>query len=277
MRMMTVSERDTETYLYVNGLTVPHAISLSAGTELLPANWKTSRDVVEAVCDSQLDFAVASVFLPRVSSQLRVTASHGRELAIRAWNSVWDLLLLSAFFDCEAVCNFQSDLPVEQFDSAARLHVTNYHLRGLVEVRMMTNEEVNWTAANFGAARDLLDTSAFQGAVHALASYRWHSLPRAQLALLWSGIEGLFRVDTEVVFRLSLYIARFLWPDDEHARRSAFARVKQLYRGRSKAVHGGPVKDDASLVVRESAELLRTLILRSVAVRGVPDLEILAP
>ena len=31
-----------------------------------------------------------------------------------------------------------------------------------------------------------------------MASYRWHSVPRVQLAVIWSGIESLFNVNTEV-------------------------------------------------------------------------------
>ena len=62
------------------------------------------------------------------------------------------------------------------------------------------------------AAKALLDDDGYSNAVHCLSSYRWHSMPRAQLALLWSGIEGLFRVDHELSFRLSLYAAKFLCP-----------------------------------------------------------------
>lgn len=277
MRTMPVSEAERETYLYVNGLTVARPLALSANVELQPTAWSTSRDIVEPLCESQLDFAVASVFLPSVSSQLRVTAASGRELATLTWNSVWDAVLLSAFCDCEAVCNFQCSTTVEQFGPKSRLHVTNYHLRGLGEVHTMTDEEAVWVARNFGAARSLLREPSFQAAVHALASYRWHSLPRARLALLWSGIEGLFSIETEVVFRLSLYIARFLWPDDEQSRRSLFINVKKLYKSRSAAVHGGKLKEDPDVIVHRAAELLRTLLFRCVAINAIPNAEQLAP
>ena len=274
---MPVAETETETYLYVNGLSVDRPIALNPHVTLHPATWVASREVVEPLCESQLDFAVASVFLPHVTSQLRVTASTGRELATLAWNSVWDAVLLSALCDCEAVCNFQCSTAVEKLGPDSRLHITNYQLRGLVEVHTMTAAEADWAVTSFGVARRLLSDSSFQAAVHALASYRWHSLPRARLALLWSGIEGLFRIESEVVFRLSLYVAKFLWPDDEDRRRSAFAEVKTLYKARSAAVHGGKLKENPGVTVQRSAILLRQLLFRCVSLDDVPKVERLAP
>lgn len=272
-----MADSEREAYLYINGITATGPLSLSADVELRPAAWTTSRDIVEPLCTSQLDFAVASVFLPRVSGELRVTASSGREVAVLAWNSVWDAVLLSAFCDCEAVCNFQSNTSVEQFGPSSRLQVTNYQLRGLAEVHEMTDEETAWVAGNFRTARALLAADGFRDAVHALASYRWHSLPRARLALLWSAIEGLFGIETEVVFRLSLYVARFLWQDDDERRRATFASVKKLYKSRSAAVHGGKLKEEPNVIVNQSADLLRAILFRCVAINGVPDADRLAP
>jgi hypothetical protein len=64
-------------------------------------------------------------------------------------------------------------------------------------------------AANVVLLLRLLNEAAFQNAVHCLATYRWHSTAAPQLAIIWSGIEGLFGVDTEPSFRVSLYCARF--------------------------------------------------------------------
>ena len=76
---------------------------------------------------------------------------------------------------------------------------------------------------------------------HAMASYRWHSVPRVQLAILWSGIESLFNVNAEVSFRISLYIANFLSDDSEQADK-IFKKVKKLYSACSTAVHDKEVK-----------------------------------
>jgi hypothetical protein len=274
---MLISTSKDETYLYINGLAVERRIPLSSTVELLPARWVMSRDIIERLCESQLDFTVASVFLPRITSQLRVKASTAHDLAVLAWNSVWDAVLLGAFFDCEAICNFQCSTSSESVGPESQLRITNYHLRGLGEAHVVTDTEAAWIVSNFERARTLLKQKSFQEGVHALASYRWHSVARARLALLWSGIEGLFGVESEVVFRLSLYVARFLWPEDNTRRATTFAQVKRLYKSRSSAVHGGTLKGDSQETILQSAQLLRDLLYRCVAMNAVPDAASLAP
>ncbi|SFI59178.1 HEPN domain-containing protein [Nitrosomonas sp. Nm34] len=187
-------------------------------------------------------------------------------------------MLLSALFDCEAACNFQSRLPAEQFGQESALEITNYHLRGLTGApRALNDKEASWVEASFAKARDLLERDEFRNAVHCMATYRWHSHPRARLALLWSGIEGLFKIESEIVFRLSLYIARYLEPESNAKRKELFAAVKKLYKHRSAAVHGSPMKNTAQDDVETSSKLLNQLILACIAKGDTPCIEELAP
>ena len=103
-----------------------------------------------------------------------------------------------------------------------------------------------------------------------MASYRWHSMPRIQLAILWSGIESLFNVSTEVSFRVTLYIARFLADRDDIKANEIFKKVKKLYNMRSSAVHGNKMKEDISSFVDDSAALLNQLILSSAEIGELP-------
>ena len=103
-----------------------------------------------------------------------------------------------------------------------------------------------------------------------MASYRWHSMPRIQLAILWSGIESLFNVSTEVSFRVTLYIARFLAGRDDIKANEIFKKVKKLYNMRSSAVHGNKMKEDISSFVDDSAALLNQLILSSADIGELP-------
>jgi hypothetical protein len=98
-----------------------------------------------------------------------------------------------------------------------------------------------------------------------------------RLAILWAGIEGLFGVESEIVFRLSLYIARYLFPNDEPMRSQTFNKVKQLYKQRSAAVHGSRVKGDVSTDVTDSALLLGQLVRKCVEARELPQTDRLAP
>lgn len=151
-------------------------------------------------------------------------------------------------------------------------------MRGLTNsVYMLNNEEADWVEHNFEAAKCLLDKSEFQNAVHSLATYRWHSHPRARLALLWSGIEGLFRIESELVFRLSLYISRFLHPDNKDEMKATFSDVKKLYKQRSAAVHGSTIKGETGKGVEESVLLLKKLVQQCITNGGLPCVEELVP
>jgi hypothetical protein len=275
---MRISGGGLRTFLYINGVSVGRTLRLGDHVELRPARCSPRPEDIIAVSKSETDVGVAALFLRQVGCQLCITGDNPKQVATRAWNALWDATLLSAFAQCEAVCNFQCDAPAEEFGAKSRLEVTNYHLRGLVaEPRALTEGESSWIEENFAVARDLLDCEPFRDGIHALASFRWHTLPRARLALLWSGIEGLFQVETEVVFRVSLYASRFLWPDEQADRAAAFAHVKQLYKQRSAAVHGARVKGDSNVAVEESAALLLALLRRCVEIGALPDPDQLAP
>lgn len=270
---------EAETYLYLNGLCTDRAVRLSEHLELLPAQADCSLDLFLGLGKTDIDISVISLFLPQVTSQLKVNGKDAKDTAIRAWNAVWDGLLLGALVGAEVMCNIQSEVPAEQLTPESIAAVTNYHLRGLSRgtTVTLTEADISWIQNNYEKARSLLDNESFQNAAHCLASYRWHSMPRARLAILWAGIEGLFGVDSEIVFRVSLYAARFLEPHDGAMQREVFGRVKELYKLRSKAVHGGRMKGNANEGVDESALLLRALIRRCAELGSMPNIESLVP
>lgn len=261
-------------YLYLHGLAVPSAITLAEGVCLMPAGCAELCPSLLDGLERDEDRAVLMLFLPRVASQLRITGANGREVAARAWNSVWDAMLVGALAGCEVVCNLQSSLPVEELTASSTIHVTNHHLRGLRSwpPLMLEEEQLAWLSSNYASARALTDKEAYRDAVHALASYKWHSLPRAQLAMLWSGIEGLFGIDSEITFKLSLGIAKFLGETADE-QRQIFQQTKALYKARSKAVHGGRIKGNAEDAVSESATLLNRLVFKAAERGQVPDIE----
>jgi Apea-like HEPN len=276
---MRLSGRGKETYLYLNGLVVETSIRLGDHVELQPASCAPTPDSIIKTSASETDLAVATLFLRSVRAQIHVTANSPKELATIAWNTIWDAVLLSAFFNTEVVCNLQCDTPASEFGPQSHLEVTNYHLRGLSrdDPHKITEEEADWLARNMSYARSLLDQPSFQTSVHRLASFRWHSLPRVRLAILWAGIEGLFGVDSEITFRLSLYIARYLFPDDAAKRLETFNTIKRLYKQRSAAVHGSRIKGDVAISVAKSATILQRLVRQCVEKRALPQTEILAP
>jgi hypothetical protein len=177
---MQVVGTGNQTFLLVNGLSLNRRIRLYEGVAIEPANGTVEMAQVIDPFTRGLEHAIATIFLPIVRCQIEVKASNPKALAIKAWNAVWDAVLLSALFNCEAECNLQSNVPVDQISTGCNLRVTNYHLRGLSlsGPRVLSEQESKWVERYFPTAKNLLDDWRFQNAVHALSSFRWHAYPR---------------------------------------------------------------------------------------------------
>lgn len=265
----------THLYLYVNGLGVPRAVSLGDGLSLEPVN-VDPRTYLPATVQTAMHAHAAGVvylFLGQIRTELRVHADNAKDLVMRAWNAQWDILFINAVFDREAQINLTSETSASELEDTSTVYVQNFALRGFGRGELPTpllEEQCVWLESHVEAGRRLLERELFQNSLHCLATYRWHSLPRARLALIWAGIEGLFHVDSEIRFRLSACIARFLGGEDAAARKVVFDQVRRLYNTRSTAVHGGALKGDPQALVDESADLLRRLIRHCVESGGTP-------
>ena len=275
---MQVHKGENKSYLFINGIEVTRPIIIDKQTELLPAKCAYNESVLKSFSSSDISYGVALMFLPLVSGQICISSDNPEDLVKLAWNSLWDGVLLGAFYDCDVSCNFQSNTAAQDLNNDSRVEITNYHLRGLcTEPYKLTEENSLWLEKNFITARKLLDVHEFQHAAHCLSTYRWHTYSSARLAIIWSGIEGLFKIETEIVFRLSLYISRFLEPNDKTKREELFKGVKKLYRTRSSAVHGSKIKGSAETGVEDSVKLLNRLILECIKINSIPNADDLAP
>lgn len=264
----------TDTYLYVNGISCNTRILLHENVALQPVTADFHYGKVSALLKSDVDYAVAVVSGRSIASQLHITASDAEELAISAWNAQWDCLLLGALFRCDAMCNIQSDKPVEELKNASYVNITNYTFRAVFsKPYQLETSDVEWISLYYSQAHELLEKNdSFNIAVHAMASYRWHSVLRVQLAILWSGIEALFEVHDEISFRISLCIANFLSGKDIPQAKALFKKVRALYSSRSASVHGGKIKGNIEDIVEESAELLNLIIRRCAELGALPDM-----
>lgn len=276
---MPIIARGNETYLLLTGISVINRVQLGSQIELLPAVCQVSPEQLAGIMKNNFEYAISLLVVPLIRSQLHLTADTPKDLAMLGWNAQWDCLLLSALFDRDVLWNLQSDKPADEIGPGISVNVTNSHLSGLnaLPAYELTSDDEQWLQMYAGRARKLLEDPGFQTAVHSLASFHWHPHPRTRLALIWSGIEALFGIDSEVVFRVSLYTAKFLAPDDTSERVKIFADVKRLYKQRSAAVHGSKMKGDLQLAVQESAALLRRLIRRCVENKELPPVKTLAP
>lgn len=255
---------------------MPRPVKLCPAVELLPATSIDDPNVALQAATTSEDAAVFLLFLPWIDSQLRIVARDQKALATLVWNAGWDALLLSAVFATEISQNIESESPAGEVSGQTALRVTNAHLYGGRREPIEIDEsDCLWLEQHFLSARELLGNEAFASSMHCLASYHWHPHPRSRLALLWAGIEGLFKIESELTFRLSLTAAKFLEPHDRDAARATFIAIKRLYKHRSLAVHGGKLKGNNTVLVSESAQLLQSLVRRCIEFQALPDVDAL--
>lgn len=134
-----------------------------------------------------------------------------------------------------------------------------------------TEEDAEWCRGHFDKFNQLCaDSDKFRFALEAAIDWRYAKDHRAAISRLWAGIESLFGVSAELVYRLSVYSAALLSPRGA-GRTAMYERVKKLYSVRSKAVHGDKVTDDKlTQGAAESFELLRSLLLLAIDRGRVP-------
>lgn len=160
-------------------------------------------------------------------------------------------------------------------------NLLDYHLQ-ILAVGGSRQDPVNeadaeWFQTHFATFNTLAAESArFRFALEGAVDWRYAIDLRSAIARIWSAIEALFRLSSELSYRLSLYAASLLEPRGE-ARKTRYESVRRLYDLRSKAVHGGQIlEDDLKSATRESFSLLQALILLTIEkghVLGTDDFE----
>lgn len=142
----------------------------------------------------------------------------------------------------------------------------DYHLKVLrvTESRLgpPSEEDATWARAHFDEFNQLAaEDEAFRFALEAVIDWRFATDRRAAIARIWSGLEGLFGIRSELVFRLSSLAASLLEPRGPD-RVDRFVQIKKLYAARSKAVHGANLESNAvQRALDGSYALLRDLLL----------------
>lgn len=204
---------------------------------------------------------------------LLLLRGYGKHLALACCNYSWDLIAghqqrTSEIFKKQlaeegvesAVYKSKRELP--KFDG----NLLDFHTHFLVskesKKETLTAEDANWTNSNFERFNKLAaESEKFRFALEAAVDWRFSKNPRIAIARLWSGIESLFGITSELVFRISL-ICAFLLESPGETRLARFRTVKKLYGIRSKAVHGDDLSEEKLYQgMADSFELLRDLIL----------------
>ena len=104
----------------------------------------------------------------------------------------------------------------------------------------------------------------FRLALEAAIDWRYAKEPRLAVSRIWSGIEAVFGVTSELVYRISIFSASLLEERGE-PRKTRLQAVKRLYGLRSKAVHGEPLPPETLVsAMNDSHRLLRELLLLTI-------------
>lgn len=154
----------------------------------------------------------------------------------------------------------------------------DYHLKMLVpkdfKQRAFDAEDAAWIARHLDTFNELAAHSErFRFALEAAVDWRYSKDARAAIARLWAGIESLFGISSELVYRISLLAAVLLHPRGE-ARFRAYKRVRASYAVRSKAVHGEPISDEKLYAgMSEAFDILSSLLLNIIQRARVPTEE----
>ncbi len=128
--------------------------------------------------------------------------------------------------------------------------------------RIITNEDVAWVATYLVPFVQLLEKTDFRLAVDSFCLHNQLANRRAAATILWSGIEALFHINTELRFRLAACIAATL-EDRGAGRTDCYRRIKRLYDFRSRLVHGADAADVAVVEhIVEVRKILSRLICR---------------
>lgn len=284
-------QKDGNCYVLLYGVPQPsNPVTLAPGIGLLPLPYPL--DVFDLAALGAVGFREWAALEPfirgcacEIKSALDSATEPGLDTLNRAWLAV-ALLVLQGFTSAKgiAVSRYRwQDVPIpgssaswiEPVDPSKRRARTDLppFQGGLLDLhfRMLSAgdqpQEVSaactdWLAEAFPVANVLVaENPSFYLALQAATDWRFAADARSAIARLWSGIEAIFGVSSELVFRISLLGASLTEPRGE-SRLSRFQEIKKLYGLRSKAVHGDKLSDDKmSEAMLGSLALLRDLLI----------------
>lgn len=272
MTSVCVKAGETEGYLYLIGVEPSSEVILNENVVLEPVECRPDPDaMIDSVMkygsksEINLGIVIATLRLTRAQFHIKTSSADGRSLAVNTRNAQTDICLLSALLHKEIYWNLQCNVSADQFNQSSFMNVIMSHQLFLPRsIEVIERDECKLIESVFVSASEMMDKPAFATAVNALWSYRQSLRPSVQLAILWAGIEALFRVQAELRFRISLLTSKFLDGDADE-----YIAIRKLYDDRSKAVHEGIVK--SKVAVESTAALLHKLILKCIEINDLPN------
>ena len=195
----------------------------------------------------------------------------GKELAAKTWNSLWLFPLLAVACQCPCASLYSwSGSQKPQF-AVATAHTAFRRPESPIQA---TSDQLNWARTNLPNFEAIQKDGTFTTALMSYTNSHHLFGHKPRIMQLWSGIECLFMVSSEISRTLAMYSALLLEEGDANLRYKCFKEIKKDYSMRSKVVHGTIESDD---VLKEAysraSKLLARLLLRCVELSRVPTTE----
>lgn len=223
-----------------------------------------------------------------LASALLVLRGFSKHLGVACSSYSWNLI---AGHQQRTAHVFQEQVKREGVDAAIyrskrdlppfKGNLLDFHTRILIDqdarADPVSSEDEAWIFAHFGIFNLLASESeAFRLALEAAIDWRYAKEPRIAVGRIWSGIEAIFGVTSELVYRISSLCASLL-EERGQERKARFQAVKRLYGLRSKAVHGEVLSEEQLvLVMNDSYRILRDLLILTITkghVLGTDDFD----
>jgi hypothetical protein len=231
---------------------------------------------IETAKDSDVTPGYDALNRAWLASALLVLRGFSRHLGIACSSYSWSLIAGHQKRNAGA---FHQQVVEEGIDAAIyrpkrdlppfRGNILDFHARFLVDGDARTDpassDDAAWSAKHFETFNRLASKSEpFRLALEAAIDWRFAKEPRLAVGRLWSGIEAVFGVTAELVYRISILCASLL-EERGKPRKARFEAVKKLYSLRSKAVHGDSLPQEQLVsAMNDSARLLRELLLLTI-------------
>jgi len=265
--MVSVATGDGAHSLFIAG----HGISVQSTFELASGIFVEPTVEMHDAADGSAHFSDYSAVITGhklADFSLRIESEQsGKALAVKGRNALWNFHLLSLAAQ-SPICSIFSMTPGTRpiFAAANR----NILVRRLAAVKLIGAERLAWARDNKEAFDTLIKVPAFSRAMRCFGNSHYLFDTDMRIMLLWSGIEGLLSVDSELVRRIALYAALMIEGNHEE-KANWFAEVKKAYGVRSKTVHGGSVNEQMlQNGYQQASHILLRLLARCVEIGRVP-------
>ncbi|WP_041748100.1 HEPN domain-containing protein [Bradyrhizobium cosmicum] len=244
------------------GISLTGETPVSKDLLLRPCSIESHIDNLRHRAASQFEYGLLCSIAPSITFELRSSGATAQEAAIKSWNDQYSLTFMSILLrtfvphliQVSGGCSADLERPLLVSFTCGLMTLRD-------KPKSPSTAELQTWVRLLPRFSHLLQTERFRFAVSVASTLYVQPNPTLQVASIFSAIEALLDIDQELRFRIAMIVSKLL-ASDPTERLNLFKRMKRLYDGRSKCVHGGGLARDRVIECRDaSLEILRQLVL----------------